>query len=727
MLTKVSAKNTPFQSFPCSQGNPLHCELLQRQSLDHPQSNQCEICNFPAPLGKKAKIKGKEGIYQVQTPLKSQEFSRIYQGTYLIDQKDVIIKEYFLPPNEFTPSEIINRQNKFEQISHLQLIDGRKPDFRVLIPQETIIDRQQQRYYAIIDVGSSALTLEDYLAQYGARDDKFVWQVLDQVLQSLLLLNRQKFRFSSGLPQAGITHGNLSLETLLILPEGQSFLIYLTDLALWERNFWHSGTDELNSLSHQEAIKQDLVNLGYIGFYLLAGKSVEQEGNSLDPNLDQAWNNCDSALKDYLLNLMGLGRLSLDTTDIARQEFFRIRPQLIPANITQTFLPDTTETASQSRRWWWIGGGILALLLLSCLLYWFVRKSQALPSNQFRLSGEKIADISDIVPKQIIYRALRNSSWDYAYTQENLVQFGKSLEEILQEQQPNLKQWQYKPLNTDNLTYLYNHQDNFSIASPIQPLSTQYKTIPIAYEAIAVFVAFNYSQRQDGLTNGLQGKISIEQLQKLYTGKIKKWSDLDPRLPDLEVRIYVPADPEVEAIFKANVLKDPQLIAQYEALLKESSSGIITPNKLLLRRRTYGKEGILQSMIRDFENNNPSIGSIGFDSLSKIMGQCSVYPLALSENNNPAISPLIKDNKQPVTPQTNLCDQKGSYGINTKAIRNKKYPLSYPLAVVYFRDNRRQLLGDKFAEILTTKEGQCLLRTVQLTPLEPVNCHVSNQ
>ncbi|ACK70175.1 putative serine/threonine kinase [Gloeothece citriformis PCC 7424] len=729
MYTHFFGKNPLFNRFPCPFGNPLSCNQLRCQAVDNPSSNECITCGFPSFLPVKTQIIGKKGRYQVQEFLGARGIGRIYKGISLMNQQDVLIKEYFLPLACFTPSEIKIRQQNFEKFNSFQLIDGRKTDYRVIIPQEAIIDIQRQRCYTITDLAVSAISLRNYLEKYGKMTEKSVWQFLDQVLQSLLFLHRQKIRFSFGLFQTGMTHGNLSLESILILLENQSFLIYLTDLAIWERTFEGTKVSDLSQLSNQEsAMKQDLLDLGYVAFYLLAGTSVDVEGKPIHPHQNEYWQNTMGALKDYLFNLMGLGTLSLNTVELARQELLKIGPQITPSPVSKILLPQETSKTLNFSRLWWIGGGILALILLSLLIYWLVKKIQSSPSILLPFSEKEISQVSNLPANKIFYSAIQGSSWDYVYTQKNLVKFSESLENLLKEKQPNLYHWQYRPLATTNIKFFLNNftnndndNFNFSIVSPLNSLSTQYKTFPIAYDAIAVFVAFNYTKRKDGLPYALQGKITFDQLRLLYTGKIKNWQELNPRWPNLPVKLYIPTDPEVEEIFKAKILKEPQFIAEYEALLKPSSSNSILQERIL-RRRTYGKEGILQSIIRDFEENNFPIGSIGFDSLSKIMGQCSVYPLAISSRENSAISPLIRQDNQEISPLTNLCNQKGSYQVNHEAIRNQTYPLSYLLEVVYFRDNRRQLVGDKFAEILKTKEGQCLLKTVQLTPFHPVNC-----
>uniref|UniRef100_A0ACD5GWT5 Uncharacterized protein n=1 Tax=Desertifilum tharense IPPAS B-1220 TaxID=1781255 RepID=A0ACD5GWT5_9CYAN len=136
-----------------------------------------------------------------------------------------------------------------------------------------------------------------------------VRQVLNQVLQTLECLHGQKFRFPSGQIQKGLAHGNLTLNSLLIAqnslpkinPLGTSepsavavatpplietdFFIYTTDLAVWEQLFNPENQEIVNPL-----FQKDLVDLGYVAFYLLAGQTIHPiSRHPLNPRDEQQW------------------------------------------------------------------------------------------------------------------------------------------------------------------------------------------------------------------------------------------------------------------------------------------------------------------------------------------------------------------------------------------------------------------------------------------------------
>jgi ABC-type phosphate transport system substrate-binding protein len=127
---------------------------------------------------------------------------------------------------------------------------------------------------------------------------------------------------------------------------------------------------------------------------------------------------------------------------------------------------------------------------------------------------------------------------------------------------------------------------------------------------------------------------------------------------------------------------------------------------------------MLRKVIRDFEEKE--IGAIAFGTISKAFGQCSVYPLALVEGEKDPVQVLVQDNNQPINPAIDLCKDKGSYFPDRQVLKTGSYPLGYPLAVVYPRDNSRPPVGAKFAEMLRTEEGQRLLGKTGVVPLQPL-------
>lgn len=254
-----------------------------------------------------------------------------------------------------------------------------------------------------------------------------------------------------------------------------------------------------------------------------------------------------------------------------------------------------------------------------------------------------------------------------------------------------------------------------SLATPQSPLRNEDDLMleDVAYDGLTAYVAFSYAAREDGLPRYLNGKISLEQLRLLYTGKITNWRDLGG--PDLPVKLYIPTEAEAIAQFERQVLRDQEAIATFRSLIPDSSTFVsaeATGGMVLTRLST---SEAMRAVIQDFEEDE--VGGIAFGTISKVFGQCSAYPLAIATDKQPAVQPLLQDNQQPITPNTDLCNDKGGYHPNSQAFRNGSYPLAYPLTVVYPRDNSRPEIGKRFAAILKTTEGQQLLGKTGLVTL----------
>jgi hypothetical protein len=124
----------------------------------------------------------------------------------------------------------------------------------------------------------------------------------------------------------------------------------------------------------------------------------------------------------------------------------------------------------------------------------------------------------------------------------------------------------------------------------------------------------------------------------------------------------------------------------------------------------------LRDVLNDFEEKD--MGSIGFDSLSKVFGQCSVYPLGVRGDRSEGVQALVQDNDKPITPRSDLCDDKGSYWLNPEAFAQKNhYPLKYDLVVIYPKGGNSASPGKKFVDLWRTEEGQKLFDKVGLIPL----------
>ncbi|HEY9600623.1 MAG TPA: substrate-binding domain-containing protein, partial [Allocoleopsis sp.] len=296
------------------------------------------------------------------------------------------------------------------------------------------------------------------------------------------------------------------------------------------------------------------------------------------------------------------------------------------------------------------------------------------------------------------YTAVEGGTWSYALGQTDLRQRGQSIDAKLREVHPKF-QLNYKPSQSidEAIAKVQARQVDFAIVPILRPLPIDLTYQEFGYDGLAVFVAFSYARRDRGLPKTLEGQITLEQIRQLYLNQVSNWQDLGGA--SLPIKLYAPKDSEAIQVFEQRVLKD----LKFNQLAQNQVTQL--PSLKMLR-----------TVLQDFESQG--VGSIGFSPLSRIFGQCSIYPLAVQAQGKTPVQPLVLSQNQPIDPTTDLCDRKGSYHPDVAAFQTEQYPLAYSLAVVYPRDNSLPPVGEKFAALLRTSEGQQLLKELGLVPLK---------
>lgn len=717
-----------YRQYRCKCSNPLGCKIPQETVAEDREAKYCKECRFPAILAPKTEIRGKRGRYCIENLLNRRGLGRLYEGFEISKKQPVIIKEYLIPDRCFNQQEAKARKQTFEQLAGVNLADGRIHNFRLIEPWDAIADANEERCYLITTGNLNAgLTMRQYLAENGPINEIAILKILYQVLQSLESLHGQKFRLPSGQIVSGIAHGNINLDTLILRPNLSAkshkkspeknqesinkfslleteFFIYLSDLSLWEYLFNPPPLENINP-----TVADDLNALGRIAFYMLLGKEINPEtGQPFKPENDKLWpTDVNLDVKKYILVLLGI-ETNFATAEIARNAMPEMPPEMLLNNNHQEITSETDKKAKFYRILWMILAG-LGLIALALFIWSLLGKtaSRNVPENDWVMGS--IADVSAIPPGKFTYTAEKNGTWTYTLLQKNLVSKGKTLAEVIQEYQPKL-QLNYQPqtLPEDVINKVRSQEAEFGITTLTDNLPGDLEDKEIAFDGLLVFVNFSYVQREQGLPQALKGQITIEQLQQLYTGQITNWQQLGG--PNLPVKLYIPTELEAIKIFEQRVLQNERYIADFRKLLEKDESPIIRISTFETLRR----------IIQDFESNG--IGGIAFGTASKVFGQCSVYPLAIVVNNNKPnpIQALIQNNGIPVTPATDLCNQKGNYSLNIPLFKTKTYPLAYNVSVIYPRDNTRPRIGVKFVEVFRSQEGQHLLNKTGLVPLEPL-------
>lgn len=727
-LTSYQVSDYVYRQYPCLRSDPLGCDRPLETIQQEPAAKYCQQCGFPAILPEKVEIRGIRGRYRVESFLERRGMGRLYRGVQVSDEQPIVIKEYLLPTRCFNTEEARQRKSAFTQLAGLSLADGRVQDFRAIAPWEAIADENEERCYLItkgnLDIYPS---LRHHLKENGQMDAIAVRQFLNLVLQSLEFLHGQKFRLPSGQVQQGIPHGNITLDSLLI--DKEKFFIYLCDQSLWERLF-----DLPTSEPYIPTIAGDLVDVGYVAFYLLAGRVVDPVTRlPVDPKDDNQWPIVDPALKGFIFRLCGYS-VPFQSAEEARRVLLKIPViRTTPATEVVELEPDEDEPSNLPRmRLILFLLLALGLTLLGTLLWLWLYKPKTSQASYGDLPICCIKDVAGVPSGKFRYTGEEKGTWSYVLQQKNLVEKGQSLEKELQRRKPNLE-LMYEPVSYGldssaeplTITKVRSGEAEFAITSLVNQLSGDLEYKKFGYDGLAIFVAFSYAQREKSLPKFLEGKITLDQLRKLYTGKITNWNQI-PGGPDLPVKLYMPPEAEAVQIFEQRVLKNKTDIEAFRKLIKkeenkqekdESSFVNSTPPVEIHRIPTFTT---LRNVIEDFEQEKEEqVGAIAFGTFSKVFGQCSAYPLALVEDGKTPVQALIQSNGQPIEPTSDLCNDKGSYHPNIDVFRNGTYPLAYPMAVVYPRDNSRSRAGAKFADILRTEESQRLLSKTGIVPLQP--------
>jgi len=704
----MSSFSAFFPEYSCLYNNPLSCDRPFQTAQELKGAKFCLECGFPTTLSEQVEIKGNWGTYQIISYLGVRGHGRLYSGIQLKDKQPVEIKEYLLPNRCFNEQEAGQRKQIFQRIGGLKLADSKIQNFRLVNTWEAIADEKAERCYLITQGIEKSQTLGQYITQNGRMTAPQVREVLNQTLQTLEFLHSQKLRFPSNQLQQGVAHGNINLDSILIkLTNNQQFSIYLCDLAMWENLFIPPAIPQPAPAQRE----RDLELLGLVAFYLLAGRTLDSASNqSLDPKNNQHWSTTDNHLKQFIERLMDNGNgTPFMSAEAARQALLQLPKEGQTNNLSQ--LPED-KPANQGLKKWSIWFIILVLILLGGgIVYYLLNPGD--DSNKEPLWSRLKQNFLDVnsVPTGIFnYAGEKVGTWTFIIKQEvdNTL-----LEDLLANPKPEAKAtFKYVPiasLNVDNpeqpIAAVKKGEKDFAITSLTNNISEELDKKSVAYDGLLVYVEF--SKRDGNLANALDGKITLEQLRQIYTGKITNWQQISSNLPNLQIHPFAPTEPEAISKFQEIVLKND------------------TQDKaLFISKVTQWDTTRTQNLIRTEIEQNRTSGIISFGILSKTKDQCTGYPLAIVDGNKPASQPIFqKRDRRPVNTLDDLC-QHDNYFFDVNTFQS--YPLGYPIFVVYPKDNSRLPAGSTFAEILTTRQGQCLLSKVGLVPLQPIPDDINN-
>ncbi|MGG6296344.1 hypothetical protein ACQ4M4_18290 [Leptolyngbya sp. AN02str] len=672
-----------YQQYPCKIGTPLNCAHALRAVQNDPAAIACPHCGFPTPLAAQTVIVGNQGSYRIEHCLGQRGIARLYSVTQIGSEASMTLREYVLPKRYFNEREQVQRQQLFRNLVGLDLADGRSQDLRVMTPIEAISPPNEGRAYLILPAEEQSLSLSHVLSNRSAFTGNEVYQVLRQVLQTLVGLHQQKYMLSPGRVQTGVVHGKVRLSSLLWVPQGSQWFIYLTDFAIWEECF---NPIVLEVLNHD--VQEDLAGLGAVAFYLLVGQLTDASGQRLNPKVDAHWPTVYPPLKFFILRLLGV-EAPFEHAAAAHQALL----QLPPEPITNEIAPASITVVRRRSHWRQAISLILwiAAIALGGWFLWTLLRPKPLEAQ--RTPPPCCFEEVGAVPEgSFTYTAIAGDVWEDLLRLQPQENPGQTVAQQLAIDQPKA-QLRYQPSASvdEALEKLRTRQADFAVLPVLNDLPIDMASETIAYDGLAVVVAFNYQGRSQGLPDSLRGSITLAAVQELYQNPVALWNDVQPSIR-LPLQRYVNRSPSVQTALRHFVLQDE---------LPAGASPVALETIPMLR-----------TIIRDFEENR--IGSIGITSLSSIEGQCSVYPLAIQAPGQAAQQAIRQANGQPIQPDVDLCRRKGTYQIDSEALRSRTYPLAYPIAVVYRRDNRLPPIGPKFAALFLSEEGQSYIHQVNL-------------
>ncbi|MBJ7298499.1 MAG: substrate-binding domain-containing protein, partial [Dolichospermum sp.] len=394
--------------------------------------------------------------------------------------------------------------------------------------------------------------------------------------------------------------------------------------------------------------------------------------------------------------------IPFSNAEAARQALMQLPKEGQANHLSPSSEDEPAKPGLKKRSIWLL---ILAFILLAGGIFYDFRIRQSNPVDdpskylQWSKLRRNFSDVDSVPTGEFEYTGLNLGTWTFILKYQ--FKQGITLETLLTNPKPGAGTiFRYVPVASLNLENLEQEKKYFAITSLTNNLSKKLEKKFIAYDGLMVYVKFD--DQKNKFADVLDGQITLEQLRDIYTGRITNWQQINRNLPNSKIIPYAPPEPEAISKFKEIVLKnDPEDQELFETKVTQLETA---KNQNKFRQETNGM--------------------ISFGIISKIKGQCAGYPLAIVDGNNRPIQPLFqKDDHRPIKPSDDLCKHdRYFFDVNTF----QTYPLVYPIFVVYPKDTSLSTAGSSFAEILTTREGQCLLSKVNLVPLQPIPDNIDN-
>ena len=394
---------------------------------------------------------------------------------------------------------------------------------------------------------------------------------------------------------------------------------------------------------------------------------------------------------------------------------------------------ESSASAEKTITWlpWAISSAII--LLLGGGIWWLINQ----PSDGERTASSSenencIEDITNVPSGDFKYTIEPPTRQKYIFnineTYKNACEIDfktknfKNFTEIISQKQDIHLHFEKEEFNNreELISNIKPHNINFALfPNPLVPNPNKNKdefmSQEIAYDGLLVYVTFQDCEDCEQLGKYLEEKITLEQLQEIYTGKVDSWKQINPSIPsNIGFQAFVPKDDFALELFGKLVFEKEEDIKKFEKAIED-------PEKIL---QLETSNDILEKL-RDLWYQKKKIGGIGFGFQNEVFKQCNVYPLFVVKNTSAPSFPMLikKDDQQGVNlfrGEDLACIDKSEYQLNETVFRNLQYPLAFSWNLLYRNTNEYQNLelGETITEIFQTQEFQCHLYHKKLIPLK---------
>ncbi|MEM6519540.1 MAG: hypothetical protein AAF892_00145 [Cyanobacteria bacterium P01_D01_bin.71] len=697
--------------------------------------------------------RGWVGRYSVGACLQDHGWMRLYEGIQENGQEAVWIYQYCLSDTTFQTRNQQARRTAFKQIIDLNARLGEGSDFRLLKLRDVIAAPQQPCYLVTKSLPGSQCLSEHLADRRQPFSPDQVRELLRQVLQSLQYLQTYQVQWPDGSTQMGLPHGHLTLESLWIRfteatvgTQAESFFVYLSRLALWEHLFY-SGEPAIRDIADNTqalgTISDDLAALGHIAFALLT------RDTQADPAQLANWPDDAEArsLYPFICRLLGVGSEEpFRSPDTAIEVLRKLPPTLVMPTEAEQPLVEPVQTTGLSPWAWLVIGMALLGVGWAGLSWWQRRTGMPIWAGPTCRESEgcilKLQPFDDSVT--ITYNFEPRVAWQEAFSRslanpairsDQAVMLEASLEEGTAPSNPSspsnlLRSSQGVRDRQELLSQIRQGELQAGFVRGGQGDTPGIAETTVAYDGLAVFVIYSDAQRDRNVLKLIDPSISLADIRQLFTRQRQTIGK-----NDYPVKLYFPQGygksgdnaAETVALFRELVFDTTEDQAQFESVRRQVLATVAA--------QAPPPASIYAHMVDDFENqqitDQPLIG-IGFDRISRLNGQCSVYPLTLTQDRQ--TYPILMSNGGPVDENTDLCADRGAYWVNSDIFAaqdepaQRGYPLGYGMAVAYPDTCSADAAtttdclspGGVLAHQLLSIEGQYLLSEVGLVPVRPI-------